>query len=55
MVTILEIVALVLEETKGIFIIQIYDKEMDLRQAGGIHRPIVSLAGVAGNSDTGEN
>ena len=27
---------------------------MDLRQAGGIHRPIVSLAGVADYSDTGE-
>lgn len=27
---------------------------MDLRQASGIHWPIVSLAGVAGGGDTGE-
>jgi hypothetical protein len=31
------------------------DIKMDLRQAGIVHRPIVSLACVADNSDTGEN
>lgn len=28
---------------------------MDIRQAGGIHWPIFSLASVADNSDIGEN
>lgn len=32
-----------------------YDIKMALRQAGSIHRPIVSLACIADNSDTGKN
>ena len=31
------------------------DIKVDLRQAGIVYRPIVSLAGVADYSDTGEN
>lgn len=33
----------------------VYDIEMDIRQAGIVYRPIVSLASVADYSDTGEN
>jgi len=33
----------------------VYDIEMDIRQAGIVYRPIVSLASVAGDGDTGKD
>ena len=40
MVTILEAVALVLEKEEGVFVD--YGDKMDIRQAGGTHRPAVT-------------
>jgi len=52
-VTILEAVALVLEKEEGVFVD--YDYKMDIRQAGGTHRPAVTVAGTADSGNTGES